>query len=130
MSDDPSIPLLRGVFYFLRHGETESNLRATIAGSMDVSLTAQGREQADSAALALENQGITAVYSSALRRARDTAEIVSRRLKLRVPGVTPDGAETPEEFSQRIIAGLAKVAGAGIPLIVAHSGVYRVLCQK
>lgn len=33
-----SIPLLARVFYFLRHGETESNRRLLIAGSLDVEL--------------------------------------------------------------------------------------------
>jgi probable phosphoglycerate mutase len=152
MSDARSMPLFRGIFYFLRHGETESNERATVAGSMDVLLTEYGREQARSAALTLANHGITTIYSSRLRRAHDTAEIVASKLnlpvdvipelaernwgvlegmprQLRVPGVTPEGAETPEEFSRRVVIGLAKITSAGIPLIVAHSGVHRVLCQ-
>jgi broad specificity phosphatase PhoE len=47
---------------------------------------------------------------------------------LRVRGVTPPGAETPEAYANRVLAGLAKIDGAA-PLIVAHSGVFRVLCN-
>src|SRR6476469_6224488 len=36
------IPLLTRSFYFLRHGQTDSNLRGIVAGSLDVPLTEQG----------------------------------------------------------------------------------------
>lgn len=146
-----AIPLLTRQFYFLRHGESQSNVDDTIAGSIDVPLTALGRAQAKDAVHLLNNCGITAIYSSALSRARDTAETIGAALSLpvhiidelaerrwgvlegklrglRVRGVTPPGAETPEEFSQRVSLGLAKISAGGTPLIVSHSGVFRVLC--
>ena len=146
----PDIPLLRHAFFFLRHGETEANLRRVVAGSRDVPLTKIGHEQARAAAAALKSCGITAIYSSALQRARDTADYVARELGLpvrvvlelsernwgvlegkpresRLPGITPQGAETPEAFARRVHAGLARI-GEGVPLIVAHAGVFRVLC--
>ncbi len=115
----PDIPLLRHAFLFLRHGETEANVRRVVAGSRDVPLTGVGHEQARTAAAALKSRGITAIYSSALQRARDTAGYVARELGLavqvvpelgernwgvlegkpresRLPGTTPQGAETPE----------------------------------
>jgi probable phosphoglycerate mutase len=151
-AEPPTIPLLARPFYFLRHGETESNAAGTIAGSTDVPLTERGHAQARAAAAALENCEITAIYSSGLRRARDSADAIASALKLtvfvipelgernwgilegkprelRVPGVTPPGAETPEEFTVRVLQGLAKITVEGIPLIVAHSGVFRVLCR-
>jgi len=33
-----------------------------------------------------------------------------------------------EAFTQRTLAGLAKIRGGGLPLLVAHSGTFRVLC--
>lgn len=149
MNDD--IALFGRPFYFLRHGETETNARQLVAGSLDTELTALGRGQALEAAEALANEPITAVYSSPLRRARDTAAPVAERLKLpviivpelaertwgvlegqprgsRVRGVTPEGAEPIEDFAQRILRGLANIDGE-VPLIVAHSGVFRVLCR-
>jgi probable phosphoglycerate mutase len=147
-----AIPLLTRSFYFLRHGETDSNLRGIVAGSLDVSLTQRGYAQAQAAAHLLEDREITEIYSSDLRRARDTANCVAELLnvsvhivsglaerrwgalegqprELRLAGVTPPGAETPEEFAERVIKALAKIKSQGIPLIVAHSGVFRVLCR-
>jgi 2,3-bisphosphoglycerate-dependent phosphoglycerate mutase len=152
MSQTPRIPLLTRPFYFVRHGETVSNLSGTIAGSADVPLTARGRLQAQAAAARLTTAGITAIYSSALARARDTADCIARAVDLpvtsipelaernwgelegaprasRVRGITPKGAETPDQFMQRVLRGLAQINSGGLPLVVAHSGVFRVLCR-
>jgi broad specificity phosphatase PhoE len=48
------------------------------AGSGDVALTPQGREQAEALARRLADLPIAAVYSSPLRRARETAEPIAR----------------------------------------------------
>ena len=146
------IPLFTRPFYFMRHGESEANLGDTIAGSLDVALTERGHQQAIAAAAALRPLGITAIYSSALARARDTAahagsalglpvttiaelaerswgELEGKPRATRVRGVTPPGAETPEQYMQRVLRGLVQVDPRGKPLIVAHSGVFRVLCR-
>lgn len=151
MTSPANIALLARAFFFLRHGETEANRSGTIAGCMDVPLTALGHAQARNAAAMLEGQGITAIYASSLSRARDTADYVARALNLpvvvvpeigerqwgilegrprtlRKPGVTPPGAETPATYSARVTKGLASITGE-IPLVVAHSGVFRVLCS-
>jgi broad specificity phosphatase PhoE len=147
-----ALPLLTRHFYFLRHGETESNVRGIVAGSTDMLLTELGHAQARAAAIKLEHRGVTEIYSSTLRRARDTADYFAHALgvpltiipeleerrwgdlegkprNLRVPGVTPPGAETPEEFNNRVLEGLSKINARGAPLIVSHSGVFRVLCR-
>jgi probable phosphoglycerate mutase len=146
-----TLALFQRPFYFLRHGETELNARKLIAGSADTALTELGRTQALEAAAALANAPITAIYSSAMRRARDTAAPIAERLGLavtiipeldernwgalegkprsaRVHGETPEGAEASRDFNQRILAGLAQI-DSDVPLIVGHSGVFRVLCQ-
>jgi len=146
------IPLLHRVFYYLRHGETTANRDAIIAGSLDVDLTTEGRAQALDAVPLVRPLGITAVYSSGLKRTRETARLVAEPLGLpvtaipdlderrwgelegrprgaRVFGTTPPGAETPVEYLERVARGLAQVPALGIPLIVAHSGTYRVICR-
>jgi len=146
------IPLFERAFYFLRPGDTESNRLKTIAGSLDVELNDLGREQARAAVGLVRPLGITHVTSSNLRRARDTAAIVAAALRLphailpelgernwgefegkpqtlRVPGAKPAGAETTEQFISRTHAAMARVEAHGIPLIVAHSGTFRVLCH-
>ena len=147
-----AIPLFSRVFYYLRHGETTSNRDRTIAGSLDVELTDAGRTQARTAVALIAPLGITAVSCSSLRRARDTAAIIANALKLtvtpiaelnernwgkyegkpralRIRGMTPPGAETPQQYVERTVRGLAGIPPSGVPLIAAHSGTYRVLCR-
>lgn len=152
-SEFATCPLLRAPFYFLRHGETEVNRLGLIAGQTDVPLNETGWRQARTAARALEKRGIDAVYSSPLRRARDTAECVAERLGLEVVvldglaernwgelegkprglrprELTPPGGESLEAFTRRTLAALAAIPAGGTPLVVAHSGTFRVLCAQ
>jgi len=72
----------------LRHGESEGNAKRRIQGWAEYELTALGLLQADAAGrhLATREAGSAAValYSSPLRRARGTAEIVGAHLGLEV----------------------------------------------
>lgn len=143
-------PLLAGPFLFLRHGETENNRLGLVAGASDVPLNATGQAQARAAAQRLITSGIDAIWSSPLRRARDTADCVAQALglpvlvipelaernwgelegrprELRQPGVTPPGGESLENFRGRTLRGLQQIASSRLPLIVAHSGTFRVL---
>ena len=69
-------------FLLVRHGETEWNREERFRGRTDLALTPRGRSQADAAARAIARRWphVTAVYSSGLRRAMDTARPVARRL--------------------------------------------------
>ena len=60
-----------------RHGESEGNKPWTFLGRSDPSLTARGVAQAAQLAEKLAGETITAVYSSPLRRAWETAVIAS-----------------------------------------------------
>jgi alpha-ribazole phosphatase len=64
--------------FLIRHGESEWNQSHRYTGQQDVALSELGREQAFRLAKRLKDDGITAIYSSPLRRARDTAEAISR----------------------------------------------------
>jgi probable phosphoglycerate mutase len=63
----------------IRHGETAWNVDTRIQGQLDIGLNATGRRQAHrlARALALADEPISAIYSSDLLRAWDTARSIS-----------------------------------------------------
>lgn len=68
-----------------RHGETDWNIAGVLQGWTDVLLNDLGRQQAHELAAAVSCCRITRVYSSPLRRALETAEIISAKLGLAPP---------------------------------------------
>ena len=145
-------------FYFLRHGVTDHNQRRVVMGQLDIPLNDQGRWQAKAAGAVLAQAGVRRIAASPLVRALETARIVAdccgggepeinkdlserdwgamtgrshRELFKLPPQATPQGAETPEFFSQRIltaVAGLIPHDNTQAPiLLVAHAGACRVL---
>ena len=71
----------------LRHGESEWNKLNLFTGWEDVSLTDQGKIEAKLAAFAIQNLKVDVnhAYTSALKRAKDTLEIVLYILKKVIP---------------------------------------------
>ncbi len=64
--------------YFVRHGETQSNVDKTLAGAKtDTPLTELGISQAHQAAQKMRGLGIELIVSSPLSRAFVTAEIIA-----------------------------------------------------
>jgi probable phosphoglycerate mutase len=67
--------------YFTRHGESEANVLRVISNrGQQHPLTEKGRQQAQALAAELLPAGITAIYTSPLLRAVQTAEILSEAL--------------------------------------------------
>lgn len=144
-------PLIESGFLYLRHGQSESNVRGLIGGATDYALTEQGRDEARAAGARLRGRDISVIYASPLQRAFDTASIVAEALggitvevhdDLRertlgvwegqpisefVRGVTPEGGEPVKSFRSRIVGSLADIAAPPTVLLVAHAGVFRVL---
>jgi alpha-ribazole phosphatase len=67
-----------------RHGETEWNVQEVFRGRVDVELNQRGIKQAELLAEHLSRLKLDAIYSSPLRRAVKTAEIIARRHRLNV----------------------------------------------
>jgi len=66
----------------IRHGESQGNAEGRLQGHADFPLTALGREQARTLAERLVREGwvLTAIYTSDLHRAAETAEILGQAL--------------------------------------------------
>jgi broad specificity phosphatase PhoE len=76
-----------------RHGETDDNIEPIrIQGWIDTPLNDKGREQAAELAERVAEEGVASLWSSQLSRARETAEIVGRRIGLE-PRIDPRLAE-------------------------------------
>lgn len=141
-------------FVFMRHGQTQANMAQRICGSTDVPLNETGREQALQARAVLRHAPWPYVWVSPALRARETASLALPGLPQRVlPGLrerdwgalegqpldqlcaytsTPQGGEPWDEFVARVDAALWEVVRAplpvgAIPVVVAHSGVWRAL---
>lgn len=70
-------------FYFVRHGETVWNLEGKLHGHLDGSLSLNGVGQAEKVGIFLKNK-ISKVYSSDLKRASSTAEIIMKTCSVKL----------------------------------------------
>jgi probable phosphoglycerate mutase len=68
----------------IRHGETEWNINNRFQGHLDSKLTLPGEKQAEAIADALKGEAYDVIYSSDLKRAKHTAEIIAGKLNMRV----------------------------------------------
>ena len=68
-----------GSIIFLRHGQAINNTKRVLAGrTPGVPLTEKGIDQAQKAAKFLEDMNISAIYSSPIERAKNTADIIGK----------------------------------------------------
>lgn len=71
--------------YYVRHGQSEANVRYEVADGGAVLLSAKGEAQARAAGQQLRAAGVTKVFSSPYERAYRTAVIITEAI-----GITPD----------------------------------------
>jgi broad specificity phosphatase PhoE len=85
----------------IRHGESEGNRDWRLQGQREYPMTDRGRCQAQSLARRLAGRKITAVYSSPLRRAWETAGAIAEAL-----GLTPQALPAIQEYDFGELSGL------------------------
>jgi broad specificity phosphatase PhoE len=108
--------------YIVRHGETELNAGNKFRGFMDVELDENGRDQARELRDYLANIPFTAAYSSDLKRAAETANIITRKqMKVeQLAGARPwhvgvFAGKTKNEVNKRALASYAATPEVAIP---------------
>jgi broad specificity phosphatase PhoE len=140
----------------VRHGETDWNRDGRYQGHADPPLNEVGREQARELARKLGAHEFDVVYTSDLRRASETAEIIVRgrevpllpepglreidvgswsgltraEIEQRFPGADRHDGEAPEAMRERVVRTVTAIAereaGKRV-LIVSHGGALRAL---
>jgi alpha-ribazole phosphatase len=68
--------------HLVRHGEVEGAAERRFFGHTDAPLSVTGQAQAEALGALLEGEGLEAIYTSDLRRARESAAPLARRLGL------------------------------------------------
>jgi len=79
----------------IRHGESDWNAQRRVQGQIDIPLNARGRSQAAAVARGLAAERFTALYSSDLQRALQTAEPMANARGL---PIRPDAALRERHF--------------------------------
>lgn len=104
--------------YVTRHGETPYNVENLICGISDIELNDHGKVQARKIAEKLKNENIDIIYASPLKRAKETADIISGEINKNVmiderlheidfgifegmPGMTPEFREVKKNHAMR-----------------------------
>ena len=64
------------LLYFIRHGQTDWNKDMRMQGQSDIPLNENGRKSAIEAGKTLASTHIDLAFSSPLKRAKETAELV------------------------------------------------------
>jgi broad specificity phosphatase PhoE len=91
--------------YMMRHGEALDDVENCYGGIADFPLTDKGREQAMRAAAALPVEPPEVIYSSPLKRAKETAEIVAAQLGVKPVVVLRD---LQERNTYGVLSGMNK----------------------
>jgi len=141
----------RKPFYFLRHGETDHNVKPALTNDdFDMPLNACGVKQAQGVRTIIQDLPAQVIYHSPLLRAKQTMEVIAlslthqrvevEELKECLPhvwlsmcrmsrrGCSP--CDASQRFFNKVIRAMKGILkDERIPLLVAHGGVHFALCH-
>lgn len=144
------LTLPRKPFVFMRHAQTDANSKHMVCGSLDMLLDTTGVNQAIDCGELLGKYQWSCIAISSLRRTQMTAELalpsqsftifkgLNERDWGRLEGTpipeqrdyfaTPQKGEAWVDFVERVAGSLTEILNHyDFPLIIAHSGVWRVI---
>lgn len=81
------MPLATNVL-LIRHGQSRGNAERRFGGHTATPLSTRGRNQAEATARTLKSESVTAIYSSDLARAMETAQPLAKMIGLPVNGTS------------------------------------------
>jgi len=146
--------------YLVRHGETEWSVSGQHTGATDISLTENGRAVARQLEPALSKESFARVWTSPLKRARETCELAGLGGRAEIDpdlvewdygeyeGLTPKqihakapgwmlfthgspGGENPDQIGARVDRVIARVrAVEGNVALFAHGHIFRVFAAR
>ncbi|PWU15160.1 MAG: hypothetical protein C5B45_03160 [Chlamydiae bacterium] len=132
-------------FYFVRHGQTDHNSGKLRGEHLDISLNKAGYRQAVAIEPLITRLPLRFVYSSPLKRAKETTDILLRNLTLKWFEIAEfsecsvttwnqmregESSELIIQFFQKVKTGFKRVLEEkGPALIVAHGGIYFAICK-
>ncbi|KAF3339444.1 phosphoglycerate mutase-like protein 4 [Carex littledalei] len=104
----------------VRHGETSCNASQILQGQLDSELNETGRQQAAMVASRLSKESkFSAIYSSDLKRAAETAQMIANQCDLK------GGGESLDQLHERCVSSFQKIAsqhrGERV-IVVSHGG--------
>ena len=86
------------MLYLVRHGESEANISNRFSGITDVELTESGALQAIKAGRKLKCKTIHRIFSSPLKRAKNTAEIIADEIGFNKKDIIVENCLTEVNF--------------------------------
>lgn len=143
--------ILAKEFYFIRHGQTDHNISKDQYKGDHIStipLNETGRKQALAIQPVIATLPFHAVYSSPMKRAKETAELITQQTYVEIEDLSECTLEVWQEmyqrgmytplpvegkmrfFAEKVLRGINQVLSQpGTPLIIAHGGIHWALCS-
>ncbi len=101
------------MIYFVRHGESEANLKGVFAGQRDDSvLTEKGKEQAKATAQAIKAEipNVVRIFCSPLKRTLETANIIAQEIGFDKNGIEIDSRITEYDMGSLTRTPIRKIS--------------------